>query len=173
MKPPRSLTHAPLAAIAIAVAVPAQVTDWVQLSPPLRPPARQNGATAFDHVRGVTVMFGGWSGTQRLNDTWEWNGTLWTQINTPNSPTPRDGMALAFDSTRQVVVCTAGYVAPGETWEYDGTDWTQVVTANMHALGAHRRVRRRVHGSSVPPVPSPRRSRPLASYPAARPARPT
>lgn len=125
-------------ALTVATALSAQGTDWVELTPPARPAARQNSALAFDTVRGVSVLFGGWDGGQRRNDTWEWNGTLWTQVNTTNAPSPRDAMSLAYDALRQVVVCTAGYVAANETWEYDGTDWTQVLTANTHGMGPHR-----------------------------------
>lgn len=93
---------------------------------------------AYDVTRGVSVLFGGWDGTQRRNDTWEWNGTVWNQITTANAPSPRDGMSLAYDAARQVTVCSGGYVAASETWEYDGTDWTQIVTANTHTMGPHR-----------------------------------
>ncbi|MFT4515380.1 MAG: hypothetical protein ACI91B_004094 [Planctomycetota bacterium] len=85
----------PLAFVAIAAVLSAQVPDWVELTPTTRPVGRQNSAMAYDVTRGVSVLFGGWDGTQRRNDTWEWNGTLWNQITTPNSPSPRDGMSLA------------------------------------------------------------------------------
>ena len=133
----RTLTFGALAAFAIAMAVPAQTPNWTQLTPLTKPAARQNSALAFDIIRGVSVLFGGWDGTQRRNDTWEWNGTLWNQINTLNAPSPRDAVAMAYDVIRQVTVCTSGYVSPGETWEYDGTDWTQISPTNTHQLGAH------------------------------------
>jgi hypothetical protein len=127
-----------LAFVAIATALSAQVPSWVQLTSTTRPPARQNSSLAHDIQRGVNVLFGGWDGTQRRNDTWEWNGTLWNQVTTTNSPPANDGMTMAYDTNRQVTVCTGGYVAAGQTWEYDGTDWTQVPTANTHGMGAHR-----------------------------------
>tara|TARA_R110002072_G_scaffold217365_2_gene375002 strand:+ start:26046 stop:27362 length:1317 start_codon:yes stop_codon:yes gene_type:complete len=128
----------PLTFVAIATVLSAQAPNWVQITPTTQPPGRQNSALAHDVQRGVSILFGGWDGTQRRNDTWEWNGTVWNQITTLNSPSPRDGMSMAYDAVRQVTVCTAGYVAPGETWEYDGVDWTLNVTANTHALGPHR-----------------------------------
>jgi hypothetical protein len=133
-----SLVTRPLAFFAIATMLSSQVPNWVQLSPTTRPISRQNSALAHDMIRGVSVLFGGWDGSQRRNDTWEWNGTLWTQVNTPNSPNANDAMSLAYDLNRQVTVCTGGYVAAGQTWEYDGVDWTQVVTANTHGMGPHR-----------------------------------
>lgn len=124
--------------ILLTTSLAAQSTDWVQLSPPSSPDARQNTALVFDTARGVSVLFGGWDGSQRRNDTWEWNGAIWNPINTANAPSPRDGHAMAYDVLRQVMVCTAGYVGGSETWEYDGTDWTQVVTPNTHGMGPHR-----------------------------------
>ncbi|MDQ6855784.1 MAG: hypothetical protein M3Z57_01765 [Candidatus Dormibacteraeota bacterium] len=43
------------------------------------PPARSGAASAYDSTAGVTVMFGGVSGSgQPLTDTWTWDGSTWT-----------------------------------------------------------------------------------------------
>lgn len=132
------LLNGSLAIATIVIPLSAQSTDWVQLNPTAQPVARQNSSIAFDTTRGVSVLFGGWDGSQRRNDTWEWNGTRWSAITTANSPSPRDGMTLTYDALRQVVVCTGGYVAGNQTWEYDGADWTQIATATTHGMGPHR-----------------------------------
>jgi hypothetical protein len=42
------------------------------------PPARSGAAMAFDSTSGVTVMFGGITGSgQPLADTWTWDGSRW------------------------------------------------------------------------------------------------
>ena len=129
---------APLAFLAVATVLCSQAPNWVQLNPTASPVGRQNSAMAYDTIRGVSVVFGGWDGGQRRNDTWEWNGTQWNQITTANTPPANDGLAMAYDVTRQVTVSTGGYVGASQTWEYDGVDWTQVFTATTHGLGPHR-----------------------------------
>lgn len=47
--------------------------DWI--SPSIHVPSERYGhAMAYDSVRGVSVLFGGFNGGY-LGETWEWNGT--------------------------------------------------------------------------------------------------
>jgi hypothetical protein len=101
--------------------------NWF-LGPP--PSSRMGSAMAYDSARGVTVLFGGRSGTYPYtynSDTWEWNGTRWTQRSPATSPSPRQEHALAYDSGRGVTVLLGGFAtnAGGDTWEWNGTNWTQ------------------------------------------------
>lgn len=41
------------------------------------PSARTGAAMAFDSTSGVTVMYGGFSGSAVLADTWTWDGSSW------------------------------------------------------------------------------------------------
>lgn len=74
---------------------------------------------AYDRARGVTVLFGGFSGSNLLNDTWEWDGTTWAQASPTTSPTARVLHAMAYDSTRGVTVLFGGADGGllGDTWE--------------------------------------------------------
>src|SRR5947209_3551737 len=80
--------------------------------------------------RGVTVLFGGYTGPSN-SDTWEWNGTAWTQ-RAVSGPSARQGHAMAYDAARGVTVLFGGYnissaTPSGETWEWNGTTWIQRV----------------------------------------------
>jgi hypothetical protein len=79
---------------------------------------------AYDSIRGVTVMFGGYGDTF-FGDTWEWDGTSWT-LRSGAGPAPRTRHAMAFDSARGVTVLFGGYGGGplGDTWEWDGRTWT-------------------------------------------------
>lgn len=82
-------------------------------------------AMAYDSVRGVIVMFGGYNESSSWNgETWEWSGTTWIQRMIPG-PSPRGLHAMAYDSARGVTVLFGGYAAGtgfnGETWEWDGS----------------------------------------------------
>lgn len=73
---------------------------------------------AYDSARGVCVLFGGWNGSDRLGDSWEWDGNAWIERMT-GGPSPRIGHTLAFDTARNMVTLFGGDVngLNGETWE--------------------------------------------------------
>src|SRR5262245_22395743 len=79
------------------------------------PSPRYGTAMAYDSARGVSVLFGGYTGTQTLDDTWEWDGNSWT-FRTNSGPSASWGHAMVYDSARAVTVL----FAEGETWEWDG-----------------------------------------------------
>ncbi|OQZ02009.1 MAG: hypothetical protein B6D36_13535 [Planctomycetes bacterium UTPLA1] len=94
------------------------------------PSAREFHAMAYDSVRGVTVMFGGWN-NNTLGEIWEWNGTTWTQRFPVISPLARSGHAMIYDSARGVTVLfggqNSGSILLNDLWEWDGQTWTQSI----------------------------------------------
>ncbi|MBI3893176.1 MAG: PKD domain-containing protein, partial [Candidatus Wallbacteria bacterium] len=98
--------------------------------------ARYQSSIAYDSVRSRVVLFGGFSGTAYLNDTWEWDGTRWTAVVPTSSPSPRAKASAAFDSARGKVVTFSGVNAPNDTFEYDGASWTPITTASPSARSA-------------------------------------
>jgi len=95
------------------------------------PEARNGIALAYDAARGNVLLFGGY-GTDKLADTWLWNGTRWDVVTpVPGSEVPpvREAHALAYDSARERVVLFGGWGDSGQlgdTWEWDGVKWTNV-----------------------------------------------
>jgi hypothetical protein len=100
---------------------------WSHIDVP-GPAPRAEAAVAYDQHRARVVLFGGYyrgpSGTVRLGDTWEWDGTRWIQM-AGDGPSPRNGAAMAYDARRQRVVLFGGSGASRETWEWDGSRWLQ------------------------------------------------
>jgi len=98
---------------------------WSQ-SPASGPSARSDYGVAYDTARGRTVLFGGYSGTTNLADTWEFNGSTW--VSRPVvGPAPRNAHNMVYDSVRGRIVLFGGTAAGtrfGDTWEYDGNSWT-------------------------------------------------
>ena len=103
---------------------------WDDATPPSgSPPARDNYGLAYDSLRGETMLFGGSSRGDNLNDLWAWNGARWTRIETSTAPPPLAGHQLVFDSLRGRLV-TFGL---GALWEFDGNDWQEQDTAQRPA----------------------------------------
>lgn len=97
------------------------------------PSARATAALAYDASRGVTVLFGGWSGSAWLSDIWEWNGSTWTQrcttapCSTAARPARRESAVFVYDAARAVTVLFGGWgdnQPLGDTWTWDGSTWT-------------------------------------------------
>ena len=105
-------------------------TDWAKRSPVDQPPVRISPGMAYDSARGVTVLFGGYTGSgfDRLDDTWEWDGTNWIKRTPATYPSARSSHAIAYDSEREVTVLFGGSVGSNgldDTWEWDGTNWIE------------------------------------------------
>ena len=108
------------------------------------PSARSLHSMAFDTKRGVTVLLGGYDGSNRLEDTWEWNGTSWTHIvpldpEGDGNPAAREGGQMAFDRVRGVSVMGGGtladYSSAQDLWEWDGSSWKQPAISDPEADG--------------------------------------
>jgi hypothetical protein len=63
---------------------------WQQVTTTISPQGRYIYGFAYDSHRQVAVLFGGDStGSARLNDTWEYDGTNWRQVSPSQSPPGR------------------------------------------------------------------------------------
>jgi len=111
------------------------------------PSARDKHAMVYDTDRGVVVLFGGYDGSQRLADTWEWNCELRSWIDRTGegtSPDPRHSQAMAYDRRQKKTLLFSGMVygsKPSDTWEWDGATgrWTELSPAggSPPGRGAH------------------------------------
>jgi hypothetical protein len=111
---------------------------WTQKQD-IGPAARSRFDMVYDTIHHHIVLFGGYTGSGRLNDTWEWDGEEWTQT-ADIGPSPRSGHALAYDSERQRIVLfggTTGVADLNDTWEWDGENWTQVADTGPVARSGH------------------------------------
>jgi uncharacterized protein (TIGR03437 family) len=115
-----TLFYAPVAAAQTAV-------NWTQQNPQTSPPAREGHAMAYDSGHGQVVLFGGYGGSNYLNDTWVWDGSNWTQMFPQTSPPARAQHTMAYDSAHSQVVLFGGSsnVSFYDTWVWDGANWTE------------------------------------------------
>ena len=108
-------------------------TSWTPHFPPTRPPARWNHAMAYDSLRNVAIVFGGFSGSVRLGDTWEFSfDTLtWSEVSTPSAPSPRDWATMAYDPQLGATILFGGSDGTfrNDTWMFDGCNWTEMTLA--------------------------------------------
>jgi hypothetical protein len=110
--------------------------NWTLLSPPVKPSGRMEVEMVYDLVRGVTVLYGGFSASTggANSETWEFDGVTWTQRTPTTNPGGLYRNGISFDGNRGRVVLYGGVgsgvgIPTNKTWEYDGTDWSQVLTA--------------------------------------------
>ena len=111
---------------------------WSQRLSVTEPQVRGGHTSAYDSVRGVTVLFGGFGGIDPVQniiilygDTWEWDGSDWTQVSAGggSEPAGREGQGMAYDSQRNRVVMFGGADIANvlnDTWTWDGSSWTNL-----------------------------------------------
>lgn len=95
--------------------------------------SRTGVALAFDDIRGVVTLFGGF-GAYPMNDTWILEGNMWRQLTPAVSPPVRDRAAMVYDSDRGNIILFGGgdnnYVYLNDTWEWDGANWSEKIAAS-------------------------------------------
>jgi hypothetical protein len=129
----------PLIALVVAsgaMAAGAPSITWTELSPAGSPSPRSYVAMTYDASIQKVVMFGGFSATGYLNDTWIFDGTTWTRINTSSAPSGRTATQMAYDRRTHKVVLFGGYDGVqdlGDTWLWDGATSTWTQAAPLHA----------------------------------------
>lgn len=102
-------------------------------TPSPAPPPLLGSAIAFDAVRRVTVLFGGFpaEGGDYQNETWTWDGKEWRLAASGGTP-PRWRHGMAFDARRKVMVLFGGEDHIGtilDTSEWDGISWKRLPVA--------------------------------------------
>lgn len=108
-----------------------------------KPPARGAFSLAYDKTQRLAVLFGGWTGSAWLGDTWEWDGTVWTQRFPATSPTPRDSAMFTYDGLPGHLLLFGGVDTSGievsDTWDYDTVNktWTRLAPAASPAPRQH------------------------------------
>jgi cysteine-rich repeat protein len=102
---------------------------WREISPvgASRPGPRVDAVLAYDERRQVSVLFGGIDvDTDRLDDTWEYDGDRWVRVDTLHRPTPQSAPGMASDGAQLLLFPgqTSPLGDPPTLWSYDGADWT-------------------------------------------------
>lgn len=128
-------------------------TNWTQLTPATSPSPRYFHTMVYDKDRHVALMFGGFSNTTFLGDTWEWDGANWAPRISTNKPSRRSQHSMAYDSIRGVTVMCGGWgdleSSFDGTWEFglcplcdlnesgivDGTDFSAFLLAYGYCTG--------------------------------------
>ena len=109
--------------------------QWIKVAPyETVPLARSGHAMAYDTSAGKVILFGGYDGSNLLNDTWAYDpqGDAWTELSpSGNVPSPRGNHRMVFDASAGRMVLFGGFDGSGElsdTWTYDtaSNTWTEV-----------------------------------------------
>jgi len=97
--------------------------DWAQQLPAHAPSPRYAATLAYDAAHQRVALFGGddEAGSQRLGDTWEYDGVDWVLQALPMAPSPRRFPVMAYDEAHAHIVLFGGSTSGGpmdDTWRY-------------------------------------------------------
>lgn len=114
---------------------------WTQLFPAVSPPARGQGAMAYDPSCSCVLMYGGYnSGDYGLGDTWEFKAGVWTQIFTTVHPPWAEGFPMTYDAADGYMLMFGGSVAnttsANETWKFQSNEWVLIDTPHAPGIRA-------------------------------------
>src|SRR5438105_3716814 len=98
------------------------------------PPFHHFASMAYDPTLKKTVLYGGFDGSNYLDQTWTWDGTSWSQVK--KNPAPARALAaMWYDPTLKKTVIYGGIgrvtttdriTRYSDMWTFDGTGWTQL-----------------------------------------------
>lgn len=90
--------------------------------PGTKPSARYGPRMAYDAAPGQIVIFGGYDGSNYLNETWTWNGITWTELSPATSPGARRELSgFTYDAAHGQLFAFGGETccsAYGDTWVF-------------------------------------------------------
>jgi hypothetical protein len=102
---------------------------WSKIEVTTEPPARHRGGLVYDPVARCSVLFGGQTDRQFMNDTWIYKDDRWKAHGWwfTRNPRRRCGHAMAFYPDMSVTVLFGGMsqwdLPLGDTWLFDGHRW--------------------------------------------------
>lgn len=107
--------------------------QWEKIKIP-GPGERAEASVSYDTKRGRIVLFGGYRRlngvTERLGDTWEWDGNAWRRM-ASRGPAPRNSGAMAYDEKLHKTILFGGPGPSNETWAWDGHQWKQLTVGEV------------------------------------------
>lgn len=107
---------------------------WTDLTPTLSvaPSPRYDAAMAYDDALGALVLFGGYTGSTHLGDTWLFENGAWTNLSPAVSPPAREDASMAYDPLDNYVVLFGGELQDAaisnDTWTFANDHWTNRTT---------------------------------------------
>lgn len=103
-----------------------EASGWVPLPMTGGPTPRFGATVAYDAANDRIVLFGGDTGSGRVDETWFLRDTKWTRLAPGPAPSARSGAAMAYDPFEGDVVLVGGRdgaVTMADSWELRGTSW--------------------------------------------------
>ena len=112
-------------------------TAWKSFALPVKsvPPFHRFASLAYDQTLKKTVLFGGYDGTNYLDQTWLWDGATWTRQKNKPPAGLRTLAAMWYDPTLKKTVMYGGIgrltttdriTRYSDMWTFDGNGWTQL-----------------------------------------------
>lgn len=113
--------------------------QWTELHPTGAPSPRSDSAAAYDSAGGVVYLYGGFSGTAYLGDSWTFDPTTvtWSSI-APIGPTPgiRSDGRMVYDPTADEFILFGGndFNGPNLTFHHLNDTWVYRLPSNRWSL---------------------------------------
>ena len=118
---------------------------WYEIQTSNTPPGRFNSMVTYIPERHELFMFGGYTSSDRVSDTWilDLETMEWTELDPVDYPSPRSDASVSYDLENDVVILFSGYrrdeVKTQQTWVYSFKEenWVEMFPENppLHQYG--------------------------------------
>ncbi len=87
-----------------------------------------NSNMVFDRKSKQTFRFGGWNGTERINETWVFKNRTWNKVSFQTNPPARNHSSMVYDSVNKRIVLFGGHNGEkifGDLWIFEKGKWSK------------------------------------------------
>ncbi len=91
-----------------------------------RAPLIFNTTMAYNSTDNFILRFGGWTGKERVNDTWIYKDTGWQKLDIKNSPPARNHAVMIYDTGNNAFMLYGGHDGDnvfGDMWMFRDKKW--------------------------------------------------
>lgn len=112
---------------------------WTNIMSKEYPKGHRFASMVYDDNLKKIVFFGGYDGTNYLDETWTWDGSQWTRVKKNPAPS-RAITSMWYDPIQKKTVIYGGIgrLTPqdritrySDMWTFDGTGWTEIKPATV------------------------------------------
>jgi len=110
--------------------------NWVQMSSAI--PLVFNACVAYNTKEHFFLRFGGWNGSERLNETLTYKDKEWEKLALEIAPPARNHSRMVYDPKNNAFILFGGHDGDnvfGDMWSFKHGKWTL-----LYAVGPRRRV---------------------------------
>ena len=87
-------------------------------------------AVAYNSLEKSILLFGGWDGKKRIDNTFSFSNSEWKELHPSESPMGRNHSKMVYDAKNNRIILFGGHNGNnifGDTWEFVNGNWNLIL----------------------------------------------